>query len=123
MITIENKFEVGEKAFTVYRMPVHYKCPICEGNGKFEHNGYEVQCKNCNGSGKLHDAHNTLLAPTEVTVSSIKISHNRINTSIRYKVYSDKNVRNRSQQTMFKTFEETENYCKCVNTKEIAPEF
>lgn len=123
MITVDNKFEVGEKAFTVYRVPVTYKCPICEGNGKFEHNGYEVQCKKCNGLGKLHDAHSTLLSTTEVTISSVKISWNGTNISIRYKVYSSKNVRNRSEETMFKTLEETEKYCRCINTKELAPEF
>ena len=123
MITVNNKFEVGEKAYTIYRVPVKFKCPICEGNGKFEHNGYEVDCKRCNGTGKLHDAHNTLLAPTEVKVSSIKISFNGTNVSVRYKVHGTQNVNNRSEQTMFKTLEETENYCKCVNTKEIVPEF
>lgn len=123
MITVNNKFEVGENAFTVYRVPVKFKCPICEGNGKFEHNGYEVECKKCNGTGMLHDPHNTLLAPTEVTVSSIKISFNGTKISIRYKVYSSKNVNSRSEETMFKTLEETESYCKCVNTKEVVPEF
>lgn len=123
MITVDNKFEVGEKAFTVYRVPVHYKCPVCEGEGNFIHNGYEVQCKKCSGSGKLHDAHNTLLAPTEVTVSSIKISYNGSKESVRYKLYSSKNVKNRSEETMFKTIEEADDYCKCVNTKEIASEF
>lgn len=123
MITAYNKFEVGEKAYTVYRVPVHYKCPVCEGEGKFLHNGYEVLCKKCSGGGKLHDPRNTLLAPTEVRVSSIKISYNGERASVRYKLYSDKNIKNRSEETMFKTFEETENYCKCVNTKEIASEF
>jgi|GEM_PF-6137577 len=123
MITVNNKFEVGEKAYTVYRVPVKYKCPICEGCGKFDHNGYEVQCGKCNGTGKLNDTHNTLLAPTEVTISSIKMSYNGTQVSIRYKVNSDKNVNNRLEKTMFKTLEEAESYCKSVNTKEIALEF
>ena len=55
MYTIDNKFEIGEECYSVYRKPTHYKCPICEGNGKFLHNGYEVWCKNCHGSGKLHN--------------------------------------------------------------------
>lgn len=123
MFLVTNKFEVGEKCFTVYRIPVKYKCPICEGEGKFMHNGYEVKCKNCNGTGKLHDAHTTLLAPVEVKVSSIKTSFNGTNISIRYKVLSTENIRNRSEETMFKTLDEAENYCKCVNTKTLTPEF
>ena len=123
MITINNKFEIGEKAFTVYRVPVDYKCPICEGNGKFEHNLYEVRCKNCNGTGLLHDTHNTLLGVAEVTVSGIKVSCNGENVSVKYRVHSDKNIRNRQESTMFKSLEVAELYCKSVNTKEIRAEY
>ena len=123
MITVDNKFEVGEKAYTGYRVPITYKCPICEGDGKFEHNGYEVQCKKCNGLGKLPDAHNMLLAPAEVTVSSVKMSYGGEHTIIKYKLRSNKNISNRSESMMFKTIDEAENYCKCVNTKEIVPEY
>lgn len=30
---------------TANKKPIHYKCPICEGNGNFLHNGYDVLCK------------------------------------------------------------------------------
>ena len=42
MYTVENKFEIGEECYSVYRKPTHYKCPICEGNGKFPYKGYEI---------------------------------------------------------------------------------
>ena len=45
MYTVENKFEIGEECYSVYRKPTHYKCPICEGNGKFPYKGYEIWCK------------------------------------------------------------------------------
>jgi len=122
MITINNKFEVGEKAFSVYRIPVQYKCPICEGDGKFEHNGYEVHCKNCNGTGKRKDEHNTLLASEEVEISSIKVLYNGTAVSITYRVNSQ-HIKSRSEKTVFKTLDEAENYCKAVNTKEVVSEF
>ena len=53
MHTVNNKFDIGEECYSVYRKPTHYKCPICEGNGKFPYKGYEIWCKNCNGSGKV----------------------------------------------------------------------
>ena len=40
MILVENKFNIGDECYTGYRQPVKYKCPICEGNGVFTHNGY-----------------------------------------------------------------------------------
>ena len=43
MYTIDNKFEIGEECYSVYRKPIHYKCPICEGTGRFLHNGYEYR--------------------------------------------------------------------------------
>ena len=45
MYSVENKFEIGEECYSVYRKPTHYKCPICEGNGKFKYNGYEICVK------------------------------------------------------------------------------
>ena len=123
MITVDNKFEIGEKAYTSYRVPVQYKCPVCEGNGKFIHNGYEMRCVKCSSTGYLHDSRVTTLEPTEVTIRSIKASINGNSISIKYKVSCDKNVSNRSQGGLFKTLEEAKEYCKLANTKEIVPEF
>lgn len=123
MIVVDNKFEIGEKAFTTYRIPVEYKCPICEGKGSFVHNGYEVHCKNCNGSGKIKNMQVTVLDVTEVTIASIRVTCNRNDIHVKYKVNSDKNVRNRSEKGLFKTLMEAEEYCKQVNTKEISGEF
>lgn len=30
MYTIDNKFELGEKCWSVYREKIKYECPICE---------------------------------------------------------------------------------------------
>lgn len=123
MFLVENKYDIGEKCYTIYRVPVKYKCSICEGEGKFNHNGYEVRCVKCNGTGKLHDAHTTLLVPIEAQISSIKISINDSNISIRYKILSDVNIKNRLEEMLFKTFEQAENYYKDANTKMVVSEF
>lgn len=68
MIEVNNKFEIGEEVYTGIRVPVKYKCPICEGDGKFLYNSYEVSCSNCCGSGKLHNAHQFLLEPVKVEI-------------------------------------------------------
>ena len=51
MITVNNKFEIDEECYTFYRKPTHYECPVCKGKGSFEYNGYDIWCKQCNGSG------------------------------------------------------------------------
>ena len=128
MYSVENKFEIGEECYSVYRKPTHYKCPICEGNGKFLYNGYEIWCKNCSGSGKLHNPKQYVLAVCKVKVRRLIASIWQDQISIKYKVdgvdeFKLVNVRNRGENNLFKTKEEAEKYCVDVNTKEISGEF
>lgn len=127
MHTIDNKFEICEECYTVYRRPIHYKCPICVGNGKFQHNGYDIHCRNCNGTGKLHNAKQFVMDVCKVRVRRIIASIWNDQITIKYKVdlLGDipGKVNNRSENNLFKTEEEAEKYCISVNTKEIIPEF
>lgn len=124
MIEISNKFEIGEEVYTGVRVPVKYKCPICEGQGKFMHNEYEVRCSNCCGSGKLHNSHQFLLEPVKVRIRRINASIWKDVVTVKYKVdCNEANVRNRSESTLFRSLEDAERYCKECNTKEKAAEF
>lgn len=126
MYTIENKFEIGEECYTCYRKPIHYECPICKGKGNFIYNGYEIWCKRCNGTGKLHDKKQTVLAVCKVKIRRIIASICDNEITIKYKVNNidtDFRVNNRSENNLFKSLEEAEEYCKSVNKKEIIPEF
>ena len=128
MYTVENKFEIGEECYSVYRKPTHYKCPICEGNGKFPYKGYEIWCKNCSGSGKLHNRKQSVMAVCKVKVRRLIASIWQDQITIKYKVdgvdeFKLVNVRNRGENNLFKTKEEAEKYCVDVNTKEVSGEF
>jgi RecJ-like exonuclease len=127
MHTIENKFEVGEVCYSTYRKHIPYTCPICEGKGKFQHNGYDIHCKNCNGTGKLHNSQQYIMEPCKVKVKRIIASIWSNHISIKYKVdaVDDYSIpaRNRGEASLFKTLEEAEEYCKGVNIGEITPEF
>ena len=128
MYTVENKFEIGEECYSVYRKPTHYKCPICEGNGKFPYKGYEIWCKNCSGSGKLYNPKQSVMAVCKVKVRRLIASIWKDQITIKYKVdgvdeFKLVNVRNRGENNLFKTKEEAEKYCVDVNTKEISGEF
>ena len=113
MYTVENKFEIGEECYSVYRKPTHYKCPICEGNGKFPYKGYEIWCKNCSGSGKLHNPKQSVMAVCKVKVRRLIASIWQDQITIKYKVdgvdeFKLVNVRNRGENNLFKTKEEAE---------------
>ena len=128
MYSVENKFEIGEECYSVYRKPTHYKCPICEGNGKFPYKEYEIWCKNCSGSGKLHNPKQSVMAVCKVKVRRLIASIWQDQITIKYKVdgvdeFKLLNVRNRSENNLFKTEEEAEKYCVDVNTKEVSGEF
>lgn len=127
MYAINNKFEIGEECYTAYRSPVKYKCPICEGDGEFTYNGYNIKCRNCNGTGELHDAHMFILDVGKVKIRRIVVNIGTNETTIRYKVDCTddipRSVKNRSETTLFKTREEAEEYCKKSNTRQITPEF
>ena len=128
MYTVENKFEIGEECYSVYRKPTHYKCPICEGNGKFPYKEYEIWCKNCNGSGKLYNPKQSVMAVCKVKVRRLIASIWKDQITIKYKVDSvDEfklvNIRNRGENNLFKTEEEAEKYCVDVNTREVSGEF
>ena len=128
MYSVEHKFEIGEECYSVYRKPTHYKCPICEGNGKFPYKGYEIWCKNCSGSGKLYNPKQSVMAVCKVKVRRLIVSIWKDQITIKYKVdgvdeFKLVNVRNRSENNLFKTEEEAEKYCVDVNTKEVSSEF
>lgn len=124
MYTVNNKFEIGEDCYSVYRKPTHYECPICKGEGNFLYNGYDIWCKNCNGTGKLHNPKQSVIAVCKVRVRRIIASIWSEQTTIKYKVdaydapYTK--VNNRSENNLFKTEEEAEKYCVEANTKQIA---
>ena len=126
MYVIDNKFDIGEECYSVYRKPTYYPCPICSGNGKFMYNGYEIWCKNCSGSGKLHNPKQSVLAVCKVKIRRIMASIWDGQTTIKYKVDCVdgvyRNMHNRSEINLFKTDEEAEKYCVEANTKQITPD-
>ena len=90
--------------------------------------GYEIWCKNCNGSGKLHNPKQSVMAVCKVKVRRLIASIWEDQITIKYKVdgvdeFKLVNVRNRGENNLFKTEEEAEKYCVDVNTKEISGEF
>lgn len=128
MYTIDNKFEPGEECWTVFRKNIKYKCPVCEGAGKFTYNGYEIPCRQCEQTGLVRNYMQTVLGVGVVHISKVIVNINRDrDVNIKYKVYpvdtEGYKVKNRSEKSLFKTREEAEEYCVAVNKGEIPAVF
>lgn len=121
MYGLNPEFEIGEECYSMYNKPIHYKCPICKGNGEFLHNGHTIWCRNCSGSGKLHNARQCVAEVCKVKVRRIIASIWSGDITFKYKVDcidgSTVSVKNRSEANLFKTREAAEEYCIMVNTK------
>lgn len=123
MLNVDNKFEIGEECYTAYRKPIHYKCPICEGNGRFKHNGYDILCKNCNGSGKIHNPKQFVMEVCKVRVRRVMASIGSNESAISYKIdfidTGDIYVKSkkRGEDYLFKSQEEAQMYCNKLNVQ------
>lgn len=120
MKTINNKFEIGEECYTYARENMEIVCPVCNGTKKIIYGGYEIPCKQCNYFGKV-STKQTVVTPYKVRIRRIIASIWEDVTTIKYKVDSVGeyvNIRNRSENTLFKTLEECEQKCKEINQGE-----
>lgn len=120
MITLNNKFEIGETAWTYKPVPITTECPFCKGTKSIQTLFGLVTCKNCYGTG-VYKSSQTYLAPAQVKIHSIRASIHKEHTEIKYKVIpinlSD-NINNRTETSIFKTEQEAQEYCKTKNEKE-----
>lgn len=120
MHTINNKFDIGEECYTYARKNMEITCPVCKGTKKIIYNGYEIPCKQCNTSGKIVSKQ-TVVALHKVKIRRIIASIWSDIVTVKYKVDSVGeyiNIRNRSENTLFKTLEECEQKCKEINQGE-----
>jgi hypothetical protein len=44
------------------------ECESCEGEGAFDHHGYDYMCKACNGGGEIKNGRTKVIVPKEVLV-------------------------------------------------------
>ena len=126
MFEVHNKFEIGEECWTSYRKSTKYKCPICEGKGKIAYNGYLIECRNCNGTGKLHNPKQYVLDKCKVRVKKIKVVNNGTSVDVRYVVEPVEeyiSVKNRCESSLFERREEVEEYCIAVITGKQKPTY
>lgn len=122
---IDNRFEIGEECWTYRRKNVNVECPVCKGTKKIMYNGYEIPCKQCYQTGMI-DAGFSVVEPCKVKIGRINVSIWETHTTIKYKVHPfdcSINVRNRNEESLFKTQEDVENVCQKINQGNLAANF
>lgn len=122
IVELKNKYCIGEEVYTGMKIPAHYKCPICEGNGKFYYRGFEIRCTNCNGTGVIHKHFE--MKPVKVKIRRIDISIMGAREEIKYRLDNNSaNIKMRSERAVFKTYDDAENYCMECNANVRNPDF
>lgn len=128
MYTIDNKFELEEECWSVYREKIKYKCPICNGKTEIIYKGYRIPCPACDRKG-FEESSKYALTHCKIKIKRVIASIGENEVNIRYNVEPigknrfNINVKHRNESMLFKTEEEVESFCIAVNKKEISSEF
>lgn len=128
MYTIDNKFELDEECWSVYRKKIAYRCPVYNGEIEIAYKGYKIPCPVCGGKG-FEESSKCAMTPCKVRIKRVIASIGKNEIDIRYNVdpiennWFNINVKHRNESMLFKTEEEATEYCIGVNMKEISSEF
>lgn len=122
MYTIDNKFELGEECWSVYREKISYRCPVCDRKERIVYKGYLTSCPACNGKGFIKSS-NCALIECKVKIKRVIASIGENEVDIRYNVepigndWFNINIKHRNESMLFKTEKEAIDYCIDVNRK------
>lgn len=116
MISVENKFEIGQEVYIVRKMREKTVCPACDGIGYKIINGYKFSCRECYGTGYLHSKNKIYRVDEKDKIDRIKIfmyiENGEMKTVVKYKL---KNGNEFVKRSLFATREEAEARCKELN--------
>lgn len=116
MISVENRFELGQEVYYIRKTRETTKCPACDGIGYKMFNDYKFSCRECYGRGKLYDNKKIYMAHEKDKIDRIKIfryfENGELKTVVKYKLKKGDEFVERS---LFTTREEAEARCKELN--------
>ena len=85
MHTIDNKFELGEECWSVYREKISYRCPVCNGEMEITYKGYKIPCPACDGNG-FEESSKCTMTHCKVKIKRVIASIGENEVDIRYNV-------------------------------------
>ena len=90
MLQIDNKFEIGQEVYVIWKVHSKNECPACKGEGHKIIDGNTYICKKCMGDGWLSDRKKIYQSLGMKTVFAIKTFKNENGSEIRYHVGTNK---------------------------------
>ena len=116
MITIDNKYKLGQEVYYIRKTRASYKCPVCDGMGYKIFNDYKFSCPACNGRGIRQSNKKIYMVYEKDKIDRIKIfrylENGELKTVVKYKLENGDEFVERS---LFTTREEAEARCKELN--------
>ena len=124
MYVVNNRYGIGDNAWTIKRIPVIDECPYCKGNGLVIQNGREVPCAFCDRIGMI-GKQKTMIKAVQVVVNSITIRISQNETEVRYKVKQKSNgeTNSRTERLLYNTRKEAESMAQLINDGVCTAEF
>ena len=113
MITINNKFNIGEEVYGIWNVPMQNTCDMCDGTGAIEYREKIVRCPQCKGVKVLiNDKYKYWeVMPDKLKIYSIKATINKSDVNIRYKASGY----NRNEDNLFEAIEDAQKRCDELN--------
>ena len=120
MLSVDNKFEIGQDVYVVHKCRTKEICPACKGEGSKIIDGNIFTCQKCHSSGQLRDIKNYQVIGKD-TIKKIRIYLDECGGEIKSVVkYAFENGNDYTDAKLFITKEEAEECCKKLNMEDSA---
>lgn len=126
-MNINNKFNIGDKVYSISKQMVNNVCPVCNGDKniivKNSKNETEMVCMNCRGRGFLGTGEKQYAVDSEESnISSFKVAVATGKVTIKYTLRKKEgNKISRAESNIFKDLESAKIRCAELNYVESIP--
>lgn len=123
MLNINNKFEIGQEVYVVWKVKVKRPCSACKGEGHKIIDGSKFYCSKCNGEGflkyetkKEYQVIGLKTITLVKTITQLQGKELVPKTTITYNVETDRGtLKEVPEHHLFINGEEAIKYCELLN--------
>ena len=121
MLNIENKFDIGQEVYVIWKVKVKVPCSVCKGDGHKIIDGHKYYCSLCCGEGFFSYRTNKEYQVIGLkTVTLVKTITQTQGTIVTYNVESeDGKLKEVPEHHLFTDGEEAIKYCELLNKKKV----
>lgn len=110
----ETKFNVGDEVYITKTINLAMVCKECWGSGTKKYNDIPCECSNCSGEGVKRSTECVSLTNPAV-IDDIRIKVNASDIQVKYKIRHDGKSLHRTEENLFRSLEEAEEFCESQN--------